>query len=378
MTDGVDIFRKMWGLDLFSGIGGLTLALDEWVRPIAYCENNSYCQAVLLSRMASGRLGLAPIWDDIKTLQWHGRPIDIIYGGFPCQGISVAGLGRGLADVRTGLFFEIVRLCRDIAPKFVFLENVPAICSRGGTEVVREITEMGYDCRWGIIPATAAGAIHKRERWFLLAHHPGKRIQGFPSEPFPWESKLSGSEDVRGFEEFTRRSHLHTPKLCGGGNGISFELDCLIFICEGMDEQGGKKIYDAKEITEINLFNREILRNMWKYREIAKTSPELYIRKLQDLLPNVSQKRAFKGKVLGKRIQKGSKLYNLWKSFYSSSKRSKQIMRQYRLLESLWKIKCKEKMEKEYRIARTHALGNGVVPAQAKEAFKILMGIRGR
>jgi site-specific DNA-cytosine methylase len=57
------------GLDLFSGIGGLTKALEGYVWPVAYCENDRYAQAVLLSRMATGDLPVAPIWDDIKTLK---------------------------------------------------------------------------------------------------------------------------------------------------------------------------------------------------------------------------------------------------------------------------------------------------------------------
>ena len=58
----------MNGLSLFSGIGGLDVALSDWVRPIAYCEIDPYCQAVLLSRMADGNLEEAPIWPDITSL----------------------------------------------------------------------------------------------------------------------------------------------------------------------------------------------------------------------------------------------------------------------------------------------------------------------
>jgi len=56
------------GLDLFSGIGGLSLALAPWVRPIAYCENDRWAQALLLSRMSKGQLPRAAIWDDVRTL----------------------------------------------------------------------------------------------------------------------------------------------------------------------------------------------------------------------------------------------------------------------------------------------------------------------
>ena len=116
------------GLDLFSGIGGLSVALSPWAKPIAYCENDRYCQAVLLSRMSDGQIETAPIWDDITTLVSGMLPrngIDIIYAGFPCQDISVAGTGKGLGGERSGLFFEIVRLASELRPRFVFLENVP-------------------------------------------------------------------------------------------------------------------------------------------------------------------------------------------------------------------------------------------------------------
>jgi len=76
------------GLDLFSGIGGLSLALSPWVRPIAYCENDRYAQAVLLSRMYDGQLPSAPIWDDVTTLLPEllpGSEIDIISEAFVGQ-----------------------------------------------------------------------------------------------------------------------------------------------------------------------------------------------------------------------------------------------------------------------------------------------------
>lgn len=178
------------GLDLFSGIGGITIGLSEWVRPVAYCEIDPYCQSVLISRMLEGTLPTAPIWDDVKTLQGADLPeIDIICGGFPCQDISVAGHGKGLEGERSGLFFEIVRLAKEVKPTFLFLENVPAITSRGGLTVVNEITEMGYDCRWTCLSAAEVGANHKRERWWLLAH--AGRKQQRPNQNIQSESKES-------------------------------------------------------------------------------------------------------------------------------------------------------------------------------------------
>ena len=98
------------GLDIFSGIGGITIALQEWVKPIAYCDIERYAQAVLLSRMADGTIPRAPIFKDVTKITNVGGKVDIIYGGFPCQDISVAGHGKGLEGERSGLFFEIMRL----------------------------------------------------------------------------------------------------------------------------------------------------------------------------------------------------------------------------------------------------------------------------
>ncbi len=163
----------MNGLDLFSGIGGISYALKGYVNPIAYCEIDQYCQAVLLSRMASETIRQAPIWNDIRTLsgnEFIGN-VEIIYGGFPCQDISIAGNKKGLEGERSGLVYEIMRLVRKIEPQFVFLENVSNICKIGGSEIIKEFDEMGMDCRWLCLSARSVGASHKRDRWFMLANN---------------------------------------------------------------------------------------------------------------------------------------------------------------------------------------------------------------
>jgi DNA (cytosine-5)-methyltransferase 1 len=159
-------------MSLFSGIGGIDFALKEWMRTQIYCEIDPYCQGVLLSRMASGDIENAPIWDDIKTLQpGELGAIDIIVGGFPpCQDISIAGNGKGLAGERSGLFFEIIRLVREIRPTFVFLENTKGILTNGGVQVIETLTSIGYSCRWITKSCKEVGSPQNRERWFCLAY----------------------------------------------------------------------------------------------------------------------------------------------------------------------------------------------------------------
>lgn len=163
--------QRLKGLSLFSGIGGLELGLSQWIRTIAYCEQDRYAQGVLLSRMRDGSIDKSPIATDVRSLRGDSfltKP-DIIFGGFPCQDISVAGVGKGIHGERSGLFFEIVRLVDEIKPTFVFLENVPAIRTRGLSRVVQEFSSRGYLCRWTCVSAEEVGAPHLRKRWFFLA-----------------------------------------------------------------------------------------------------------------------------------------------------------------------------------------------------------------
>lgn len=169
------------GLDLCTGIGGITEALAEWVRPIAYCEKDPDAQAQLISRIERGEFPNAPIWDDITTLRGRMLPrVDIVYGGFPCQSVSLAGARKGMVSEQSGLFFHVARIVKETSPQFVFLENVwPGI--RKYVPMVRNSLEaLGYSCRDGVLAAEEVGARHRRQRWFLLANldrKPTKRIQ---------------------------------------------------------------------------------------------------------------------------------------------------------------------------------------------------------
>ena len=211
------------GLDLFSGIGGISIALSEWVRTVAYCEQNQYAQAVLLSRMADGAIDRAPIWDDVASLNGAMLPsIDIIFGGFPCQDISIAGLGKGLEGERSGLFFDVTRLISELRPRFVFLENVPSLTLRGLDRVCLEITSLGYDCRWTIVSASEVGACHLRERIWILGH----------SNSF--DGKLQKSKDINTFQpsrisdtriiDRTSKRFVE-PRVGRTGNGVPSRMD---------------------------------------------------------------------------------------------------------------------------------------------------------
>ena len=157
-------------LDLFSGIGGFSLAA-EWVwgddlEIVAFCEIDKYCRKVLNKNFPS-----VPIYKDIKELDGEAfKDIDLITGGFPCQDISVAGKGAGIEGARSGLWSEMHRLISHIRPRYVIIENVPMLTVRGGTRVISDLAEIGMDAEWQIVGADDVGAWHRRKRIWIVCY----------------------------------------------------------------------------------------------------------------------------------------------------------------------------------------------------------------
>lgn len=161
-------------LALFAGAGGGILGgkLLGW-RTVCAVEIEPYPASVLAARQNDGILSPFPIWDDVCT--FDGRPwrglVDVVSGGFPCQDISCAGKGAGLAGERSGLWSEFARIIGEVRPNFVLVENSPMLAVRGGTRVIADLAAMGYDARWGVVGASDAGSYHKRERLWILSFH---------------------------------------------------------------------------------------------------------------------------------------------------------------------------------------------------------------
>lgn len=159
-------------LALFAGAGGGILGgkLLGW-RTVCAVEIDAYCAAILAQRQTDRLLKPFPIWSDITT--FDGRPwrgiIDVVSGGFPCQDISSAGLGAGIGGGRSGLWVEMARIIREVQPRRAYVENSPALTSRGLGRVLGDLAEMGFDARWGVLGAAHVGAPHLRERIWIMA-----------------------------------------------------------------------------------------------------------------------------------------------------------------------------------------------------------------
>ncbi len=160
-------------LDLFSGIGGFSIAAKavwggHW-QSAGFCDNEPFSQAIIKKHFPE-----AKIYDDIKTLKGNELgPIDLITGGFPCQPFSSAGKRAGKEDDRH-LWPHMLRVIREAAPRWVIGENVGGLLTWNGgmvlDEVFADLEASGYEVWAFVIPACAVGAPHRRDRVWIVAH----------------------------------------------------------------------------------------------------------------------------------------------------------------------------------------------------------------
>ena len=160
-------------LDCFSGIGGFALAesfYEGQFETKQFVEINPYCQQVL-SKNFKG----VPIHDNIKTFKGTKGQFDFCSFGFPCQDISIAGSQKGISgETRSGLFYECIRILREVQPKFAIFENVRNLLSieegKVFQEVLFQIAQAGYDAEWSVVSARDVGGCHLRERVWIIAY----------------------------------------------------------------------------------------------------------------------------------------------------------------------------------------------------------------
>jgi DNA (cytosine-5)-methyltransferase 1 len=158
-------------ISLFAGIGGLDLGLERaGMECVAQVEIDDFCQKVLTKHWAN-----VPKYKDVRDVGKHNLPTaELICGGFPCQDVSLAGKRAGLEGKRSTLWSEFFRIVCEIHPRWVIVENVPGLLTSDNgeffTKILRELSSIGYDAEWSIIPAASFGAIHLRERVYIVSY----------------------------------------------------------------------------------------------------------------------------------------------------------------------------------------------------------------
>jgi DNA (cytosine-5)-methyltransferase 1 len=185
-------------LDLFSGIGAFSLGLERTggFQTTAFVEIDPFCRRVLAKHWPE-----VPQYDDVRSLtaerlRADGISVDVICGGFPCQDISTAGRGAGLAGERSGLWSEFARLIGEVRPRYVIVENVAALLGRGLGTVLGDLAALRYDAEWHCIPAAAVGAPHIRDRVWIVAYAAGAGRADWHGEPGGRFAPARGLEPV--------------------------------------------------------------------------------------------------------------------------------------------------------------------------------------
>ena len=159
-------------LALFAGIGGGILAgkLLGW-STVCGVEKDEYCASILVKRQNEGILPPFPIWSDVTTFDgkpWKGI-VDVVSGGFPCQDVALCGTGKGLKGKKSGLWKHMARIICEVGPREVFVENSADLATRGLSDILRDLAEMGYHAAWGVLGNSDLGGCHRRRKMWIYA-----------------------------------------------------------------------------------------------------------------------------------------------------------------------------------------------------------------
>ncbi|WP_461639443.1 DNA (cytosine-5-)-methyltransferase [Labilibaculum euxinus] len=213
---------KLKFIDLFAGIGGFRLALQNVGGKCIYTsEWNSNAK-----KTYRANFGEIPFGDITKEKNKNYIPdqFDILCAGFPCQAFSIAGNRKGFADTRGTLFFDVEQIIERHQPKVVFLENVKNLVShdKGNTfKVILETLEekLGYKVFHKVLnTATHANVPQNRERIFIVAFDPDQ-VENYLNFEFPEEVKLT--KTIHDFIEkekqddiyYYKKDHKYYPEL---------------------------------------------------------------------------------------------------------------------------------------------------------------------
>lgn len=173
---------------LFAGIGGFDLGFERaGMRCLWQVEIDSYCNKVLERH-----------WPDVRRLRdirdcgaHNLAAVDVVCGGFPCQPFSLSGNRRGKSDDRY-LWPEMLRVVAELRPSWVVAENVFGFISLGLDDALADLEAEGYEAWPIVIPACAVGALHRRDRVFVVALNSNRKRQGTEHEVRQKDAESNG------------------------------------------------------------------------------------------------------------------------------------------------------------------------------------------
>lgn len=229
--------KKFNVIDLFAGAGGLSegfkqagfhiLAANE-IDPVfseTFIKNNPE------TKMFTGDIRNVSVEEFRKQCGINGEKVDVIVGGPPCQGFSIAGR-RDPKDPRNSLFMEFIRFVDGFRPKFFVMENVTGILSmKTASEehvkdiIIHEFEKIGYNVNAKKVIAADYGVPQKRRRVFFIGTNTGKKIN-FPEPTHSERPHLTiNGKEIKPWvsvgsvllpKEKVPKQYFHTPRMIEG------------------------------------------------------------------------------------------------------------------------------------------------------------------
>jgi DNA (cytosine-5)-methyltransferase 1 len=201
--------KKYRVISLFSGAGGMDLGFINQGFEIVWA-NDMFDEAILTYKK---NIGNHIVKGDITKIKSSEMPddVDVVIGGFPCQGFSIANKNRDISDERNFLYKEMLRVIKDKKPKFFVAENVKGILSLAKGEVFNliksDFENLGYKVEAKLLNAAEYGVPQQRERVFIIGSRITNKIL-FPDKTHSFKDKtlkkVITTEDAIGWLEKIR------------------------------------------------------------------------------------------------------------------------------------------------------------------------------
>ena len=210
------VFDPVRFVSTFAGVGGFDLGFERaGLSCVGQVEIDKKCNEVLVKHWPD-----LVRHDDIETARdWADErgitgSVDVVCGGFPCQDVSIAGVRKGLAGQRSGLFFSAVAFASHTEAAVIVLENVPGLLSsnkgRDFGTVITTLAEAGYPhIEWRVLDSQYFGVAQRRKRLFVVAS----------ARPPRGRAVFVESQDLSGDLDPLPPQRQEVASTLGGGSG---------------------------------------------------------------------------------------------------------------------------------------------------------------
>ena len=197
-------------ISLFAGAGGMDLGFKNAGFDIMWANDFDPDSVKTYRRNFGNHIVLGDI-EKIRTNNMPDNP-DVVIGGFPCQGFSIANLGRSVDDSRNKLYKQMLRVIRVKKPKYFVAENVAGILTLGKgivmQKIIKDFRSIGYKVDYKLLNAADYGVPQARRRVFII----GNRLN--LENPFPKQSHQAPAQENGLFNDLLE-NHITTKEAIG-------------------------------------------------------------------------------------------------------------------------------------------------------------------